>query len=374
MTVYDRLGARRVINASGRMTALGGSVLGQGVLRAMEEAGTSFVDVAEFKEKAGNRIAELCGAEAGFITTGAAAGIAIMVAAVVAGRDLNKVFALPVVDWQPREIAIQSGHMVNFGASVAQMIKLGGGVPIPVGSVNMVVSEELAGTISPHTAAVLAVQSHHAVQKGMLPLSEVIRIAHRANRPVLLDAAAEEDLRMYVGQGADMVTYSGGKAIEGPTAGFIVGRRDLIEACRVQEQGIGRPMKIGKEGVAGLVAALEAYVQRNRVCESDERRQVSDALIDALQDIDVLRVSAVPDEAGRDIMRVAIEMRDKNGVALKKLVSELESGTPAVYVRKHHLEEGWVALDPRPLQIDDVPVIASRMRQILRDDPGNRMS
>jgi len=358
---YARLGVRRVINASGRMTALGGAAVRPEVAQAMAEAAGTFVDLGELKRAAAHRIAELAGAEAAFLTTGAAAGIAVMTAAAVAGTDPARVAALPDPDWQPCEVLLQAGHVVDFGAPVRQMIRLGGGRPVTAGSVNHVRADEFAASIGPRTAAVLFVQSHHAVQKGMLGLDEVVPIAHAAGVPVLVDAAAEEDLGRYLS--ADLVAYSGGKAPEGPTSGFVLGRRGLIEACWAQERGIARPMKIGKEGILGLVAALEAYVAQDQAAESARRHAVVAELLGGLRDIDGIVVGTESDEAGRDIPRVTVGLAPGAPFSLADLVSELQQGSPAVYPRAHHLREGFVALDPRPLGPGEPALIATRVRE-----------
>ncbi len=360
MDLYERLGVRGVINASGRMTALGGSAVRPEVAAAMAEAAGSFVDIEAFKRSAARRVAQLCGAEAAFLTTGAAAGIAVMVAAAVAGTDPGRVAALPDADWQPCEIVMQAGHMVDFGAPVRQMVRLGGGRPVLVGSVNRVEAGEFAASLGPRTAAVLFVQSHHAVQKGMLGLPEVAEVARGAGVPVLVDAAAEEDLGRYLE--ADLVAYSGGKAPEGPTSGFVLGRRGLIEACWAQERGIARPMKVGKEAIAGLVVALEAYIGQDQAAESARRQRVVQELLAALQGVDGLVVGTEHDEAGRDIPRVTLS----GSFPLAELVRDLAQGSPAVYLRTHHLREGYVAIDPRPLRPGEPQVVAQRIRTVLQ--------
>lgn len=366
MSVYESLGASRVINASGRMTALGGALLSPEAVAAMGEAATGYVDLVDLKRRAGRRIAELFRVPDAVLTTGAAAGIVTMVAAVVAGTDPRRVELLPNADWEPRGILLQAGHQVDFGGSVLQMIRMGGGVPHPVGAVNLVTTAAMRAALGGQgIAAVLFVQSHHAVQKGMLSLPEVIDLAHEAGVAVLVDAAAEEDGARYVGMGADLVAYSGGKAFEGPTSGFIVGRAELVAACRAQEAGVARPMKVGKETIAGLVRSLEQYVARNDV---DLRRRWDDqvsALRQGLSDLPELVLDVQPDEAGRAISRLAVRLAGGTQLTLADLVSELRSGEPRIEVRAHHLKEGFVQIDPRPLGPGDAECIVERIRAIV---------
>jgi D-glucosaminate-6-phosphate ammonia-lyase len=363
MSLYERLGVERVINASGRMTALGGATLAPVVTDAMVEAAGAYVDLAEFKARAARRIAALCGAEDAFPTAGAAAGIVAMVAAAVAGSDPARVAALPDADWERREVVLQAGHLVDFGAPVEQMVRLGGGRPRPVGAVNAVSAEALAAALGARTAAVLFVQSHHSVRKGQLPLAEVIAIAHSAELPVLVDAAAEESLDAYLAMGADLVAYSGGKAFEGPTSGFVVGRRDLVEACRAQERGVLRPMKIGKEALAGLVAALEAYAGRDDAALRRLWDRRVEAIAAGLADVPGLRVAVEVDEAGRAIRRVALSAAPGSNLTMVEVARALARGTPPVVVRGHRLAEGVALIDPRPLASDDVDTVVRRVRE-----------
>jgi D-glucosaminate-6-phosphate ammonia-lyase len=204
-----RLGLEPVVNAAGRLTRLGGSTLSDDILESMAAAGRFHVDVDLLKRKAGERIAGLLGAEAAHVTSGASAGIAIMTAAAVAGTDLWKIEQLPRTSWSPKEILVPAGHMVNYGASVSQAISIGGGEFVLVGCINLVTSDHLATAIANREpAAVLYVVSHHATQKGMLPLTDCVAICRENSVPLLVDAAAEEDLKKYVVCGADLVTFS----------------------------------------------------------------------------------------------------------------------------------------------------------------------
>ncbi|MEK8144484.1 hypothetical protein NKH18_30210 [Streptomyces sp. M10(2022)] len=168
MGVYEELGLRPAINASGKMTALGGSVLDDGVVAAMGEAARSHVVMEDLLRAAGQVIATATGAEDGCPTTGAASGVAIAVAAVVAGSDPARVEMLPDAGGRPDEVVLMKGHSVNFGAPVRQMIAIGGGRAIEVGSVNKVSPAHLEGAIGERTAALLFIQSHHTVHKGQV--------------------------------------------------------------------------------------------------------------------------------------------------------------------------------------------------------------
>ena len=177
-------------------------------------------------------------------------------------------------------------------------------------------------------------QSHHCIQEGRLPLDVLL------NRgvPVLVDAAAEQDLRAWIAAGADLVTYSGGKAIGGPTCGFIAGKRALIDACEMQQRGIARAMKVGKEQIMGLLTALDGL-----------RPDSGDDLLEALHAGLARCADAViaPDRAGRPIRRVALDLPTRQARAL---VRYLHDGEPSIRTRNHELDAGRVLFDPRELR------------------------
>jgi len=356
-SVYEDLGLKRVINASGKMTALGGTAQRAAVAESLALAAASHVDMAELRRLAGRKIAQQTGAQAASVTSGAAAGIAIGVAAMITGSDDAAIRRLPDSGGLPDEIVLQAGHDVDFGATVTQMIRLGGGRPIVAGTAEGVSVADLETVFSERTAGMLFVQSHHTRQSNGLSLSSMLEVGRRRRIPVLVDAAAEEDLAVYVTQGADLVTYSGGKAICGPTVGFIAGSRDLVASCERQNRGIARAMKVGKEQIIGLLTALDDYPS---LPEWPVRLE---ALHEALSQIDGIHVSLEDDLAGRDIRRVGIRMASP--AALEALVGDLAAGDPSIRTRNHQLGDGLVLFDVREVKSEDIPVIARRVRELL---------
>jgi D-glucosaminate-6-phosphate ammonia-lyase len=365
-SIYERFGVRTVINASGKMTHLGGSVLSARVADAMRQASQNHVDLDQLMTRAGGLVAEATGAEAAWLTTGAAAGIALSAAAVIAGSDPHRIAMLPDSSFTScREVVLQAGHQINFGAPVTQMLRLGGGVPIIVGAVNGTTSAQVASAVGPNTAALFFVQSHHAIQQGAVPLADFVTIARERRVPLIVDAAAEEDLHAYVGAGADLVTYSGGKAIGGPTSGFVAGRRELIDAVRAQGRGIGRPMKLSKEQIAGFLVALEEYLATDAE-EISRRNQRSIYLAGLLEGIPDLSVGLEEDEAGRLITRVALRPEPALGLSGRELADQLAAGSPSIRVRAHHANLGTILLDPRELSLGAEELIARRVREVVR--------
>lgn len=366
--IYAQLGLRRVINAGGRLTVLGGTTLAPEVAAAMAAAGQQYVRLPELADRAGQLIAEYTGAEAACVTTGAAAGIALMTAAVIAGTDLARIERLPDVEDERCEILVQIGHLVSFGAPIAQMIRLGGGRASAVGWANGVSRSHLTAAVTPRTAAFLYVQSHHTVHHGMASLAECLAVCREYGLPCLVDAAAEEDLRAYIAMGVDAVTYSGGKAFGGPTSGFIAGRRELIAACRAQERGIGRPMKVGKEAIVGLLTALGRYVTRDEaamVAERDRQQGIVERIQAGLAGTGGVTVECLADEAGRAIVRAGLRLSGGDSALARKLTDFLARGDPAIYLRGHRADEGLVVVDPRPIDAADADCIVAQVRAFL---------
>ncbi|WEG11212.1 DgaE family pyridoxal phosphate-dependent ammonia lyase [Pullulanibacillus sp. KACC 23026] len=365
MSIFTEFGLRQIINASGKMTALGASAVSNPVAAALQSASQDYVDISELYIKAGEVIAPYTGAEDALPTTGAAAGIAIATAAVITGTNLNLIETVPNVKNVSTEIIVQKGHSVNFGAPVAQMISIGGGKVVEVGQSNQVEIDHIKQAINENTAGLFYIKSHHAVQKGMLPLENMMAVGREYGLPVIVDAAAEEDLKKYIQLGADLVIYSGGKAIEGPTSGFICGKKQLIKACRMQYKGVGRPMKIGKEGIMGLLAAIQHYHEK----ESDADSQLSrmEALCKRVnEEVNGMTASIVQDEAGRAIYRAKLTIDEKQtGYSAYQLIHELESGNPAIYTRNHYANLNIINIDPRPLLEGQEVIIVNRLKEIL---------
>lgn len=351
-----------VINAAGKLTALGGSAQSQDVADAMAAAAMTHVDLKALRIQAGKLIAQLTGAQAACVTTGAAAGIAIGAAAILTGTDYEKVQRLPEFGAENRFL-LQAGHAINFGASVEQMIRLGGGKPVIIGSNNMVSRKHLEEPLKEGSyAGFVFVKSHHCVQENMLDLDTCVELCHSHRTPVLIDAAAEEDLKKYVASGAELVTYSGGKAFAGPTSGFIAGSKNLIEACELQFAGIARTMKVGKEQIMALITALDNYTNPKHNSKREDLDRINSLLMKKLKDIPVLQVSLRDDEAGRRFSRVAISAIDES-FDIRDLVSFLVSGTPSIRTRNHHLGQGFIQIDPREIDLDKAEIIGSRVEE-----------
>ncbi len=367
-TIHEEIKLNKVVNCSGKMTYLGSSLLAPEILTAMREAAGAYVHMDELNAKAGAFIAKACGAEDACVTAGAAAAIAIAVAACVTMGDPLLVEQVPNPKTRKRKVLIQKGHSISFGASLLQMIALGGGVVEEVGMVNKCLPYHLENAINEDTAAIIFVKSHHAVQTDLLAFEDVLRLAKKHKVPVIVDAAAEENLTCYYKSGADMVLYSGAKALGGPTSGFIAGSDKYIALCKKQSKGIARAMKVGKENILGLVKAVELYTRADNAKENSLKDQLHrvDAIVDGLKNIDGLTATKAKDVSGRAIYRARLAVdKSKLGMSALELDAKLREGAAPIYTRNHHADIGYFEADPRPMVDGDEELFINKVKSVL---------
>jgi D-glucosaminate-6-phosphate ammonia-lyase len=341
------LGLRPVINVSGTMTSLGASIVVPEARAAVAGLLPEFVEIADLHRRASRAIAEATGAEAGFVTASCAAGITLAVAACITGSDLAAIERLPDSAGLNNEVPILLGHMVDYGAPVEQSIRLAGGRVVPVGQATSSRAYQLAGAIADRTAAAVFVVSHHVASYGMVPFSLFVETAHARGVPVVVDAASEYDLRGFIAAGADLAVYSAHKFLGGPTAGIVAGRKDLVRATYLQNRGIGRGMKVGKESVIGTIAALEAWGHRDHAAVRRREQAALDHWMSVLADRPGVRAEILPDPTANPLDRLRLSVDpDSARTSAWDLADALGAGDPPVIVRDHEVEHGYFYLDP----------------------------
>jgi uncharacterized pyridoxal phosphate-dependent enzyme len=359
--IYQQLGLKQVINACGKMTILGVSSVAPEVMQSVARAASAFVEIDKLVDRTGELVSRFTGAEDSYVTSCASAGIAIAVAAAITRGDLHRVSLMPDSSGMANEVVMLRGHNVDYGAPITSAIRLGGGRIVEVGSSNLAARWQLESAITEETAALLYVKSHHCVQKGMLSIEDFLQVAQRHNLPLIVDAAAEEDLHAWVASGADMVIYSGAKAFNAPTSGFITGKKRWISACKAQHHGIARAMKIGKENMVGLVYALENYHQGQTIVTAAQLQPT----VEAISAIHGLDADIEQDEAGREIWRVRIRVNEqKLGLDAREVEAQLRGGEVAIYARRYNLHQGVFSLDPRTVAEGEMALIVARLKEI----------
>ncbi|HET8632264.1 MAG TPA: aminotransferase class V-fold PLP-dependent enzyme [Thermomicrobiales bacterium] len=368
--IYDRLGVRTIVNARGATTAVGGTLMPPEVLAAMAEAARAFVVLDELNAAVGRRIAAATGAEAGYVTAGSAAGMALAVAACIAGSDPARIRRLPHSEGLANEVVIHRAHRIAYD----QMFRVGGGRLVEIGLAGATEPWELEAAIGARTAAVAYVDSPSA-GRGALPFPVVVETAHRRGVPVLVDAASTlppvAHLRRWVAQGADLVIYSGGKGIRGPQdSGFLAGRADLIAAAAANgnpRSGVGRGMKVSKEAMVGLAVALDRFLAHDHDADFAAHRAQAEALVEGLAGRDDLRCELVADEEAYPAPVVVVAPRGA-GWAPGAVRDALAAGTPSIHCNAAH---GRLEFHTHCLVPGDEETIVARLREVL-DAPAAR--
>ena len=375
MSIYEQLAVKKRINAAANGTSIGGSIMLPEVTVAMQEAGRSHVSIPELLEKVGNRIAELTGVEACYITNGAAAGVAVSVAACMTGSSNARVHQLPDTAGMKDEVIVQR-MQINF---YELMIRLTGSRIVPVGLANRTYPWHLEAAFTPQTAAVVHFPAYSPPTD--LPIDQVIELAHARGVPVIVDAASEfppfSILSHYWKLGADLTIFSGGKGLRGPqSSGLILGRKDLVEACAVNSSpnhGVGRPMKVGKEEIAGLLTAVELWSNPEFERKMFDRwRRRTDSMIEILSQVPGVRASkgdSPPASTGLavhpDGLPFTLVEWDSQRVAksVGQVMAELWEGDPSIIVAE---TPSGILLNPATLEPGEAEIVAQRVAGVLR--------
>jgi uncharacterized pyridoxal phosphate-dependent enzyme len=338
------------------------------VLEAMSSAATSFVDLDELHDRAGEYLARKLRVPAVFVTCGAAAGLSLAAAACIAGEDPARMTRLPDTRGTPHGIAIHKCHRNRYD----QSLRLAGARLREFGGADRTDPWELEAALDEDTIAVVYV-AEYAGARGSLPLDVVIDVASRRGVPVIVDAAAElppaENLWQFVHRGASLAVFSGGKDLRGPQAsGLIVGRQDLVRACKANSnpnQFIGRPMKVGKEEIVGLVAAVDRYLALDHAAVMARWERQVDLLVRALSDVPGLRAKRVcPADPGIQpvgIPRVYVDW-DPPLPPPHDVVRRLRTADPAVVVGERTT---GLALNPQTLEEGEEEIVALSLRRVL---------
>jgi uncharacterized pyridoxal phosphate-dependent enzyme len=366
MGVYDRLGVRPVINARGMNTMTSGSLMPPPVLAAMAEAATAFVDMAELNARAGRRIAELIGVEAAHVTSGSAGGLLLAAAACLAGDDPERIRQLPDTDGMPNEIVIQQCERVQYD----QALRTAGARLVVVGEQAGCSEREVEAAIGERTAALISIVSPLRGRHGV-PVGRMAALAHAHGLPLIVDAASTlppaAHLTRWTDQGADLVIYSGGKGIRGPQgSGLLLGRAELIRAAAANgapNAAIGRPAKVSKEDIVGLVTALELFLQADHRAEWDRHQAEARQIAAAVEDLPGVQAELEDDSSVWTAPTLLIRVDEATGLTPAGLVDALQQGEPPIMVRVFH--DGRLLVDPHNLRYDEADIVARRLREAL---------
>jgi L-seryl-tRNA(Ser) seleniumtransferase len=397
-TVYEKLGVQTIINASGPATRLSGSIMPPEVAEAMKEASQYCVDIAQLQAGASQYIALVTGAEAGYVTSGAAAGLLLGTAACVTGLDPTKMNRLPDTRGMKNRVIMARSHRNFYDHAVrstgVELVEVGIADRFSGAGVRDTEPWEIGAAIDAQTAAVCYVAYTHSLP----PLREVVEVAHRAGVPVIVDAAGQlppaANLKRFIAEGADLVAFSGGKAIRGPqSSGILCGRRELIEAAALQHldldiyfaqwnpppslidksrlpgaphHGIGRPCKVGKEEIVGLLTALRLFVEEDPQARRGRWLKLMEALGAAIGELPRARVSLANDAKRSEIPLLALHLDEEAlGFGALELVKSLQDGSPSIHANPSRVDEGVVLFGPMCLKEGEPEIVGKRVRALL---------
>jgi D-glucosaminate-6-phosphate ammonia-lyase len=368
MDIRCRLGLRPVINATGTMTSLGASIVSAPVIDAVAQVLPQFVEIDALQRSASAAIAKACGSEAGYVTASCSAAITLAVAATITGDNLGLIERLPDTGSVPGmrcEVVIQAGHLVNYGAPLEQAVRLSGARVVPVGAATEAHGYQLNTAITERTAVALYVVSHHTAQVGMIPLEEFIALSHAKGVPVIVDAASEYDLKRFIAAGADLALYSAHKFLGGLTAGIVAGKKALVRAAYFQNSGIGRGMKVGKEGIVGAIAALEQWQQRDHVAIRARERGYLTLWRETLNRCEGVWAAIDADPTGNPLDRLKLHIDPKQARItawdLADALANPSAEEAPVIVRDHEAQLHFFFVDPCNLHPGEEQVVLARL-------------
>jgi L-seryl-tRNA(Ser) seleniumtransferase len=369
--IYRRLGVEPIINANATETILGGSLLRPEVVAAMAQAADSFVDLVELEGRVGERLADLTRNEAAFVCGGAASALFLTAVACMTRDVEDGILRLEDLASFPREFILHPGHLVPYVSA----IQLAGGVLIEAGSTDGTSQDDLEDALTDRTAGILVVAGAH-VAAGTLPLATVIAVGRAHSIPVIVDAAAQippvSSLWEFSAAGADFTILSGGKGLRGPAStGIIVGPGPGIRRCAANAaplHRVGRPMKVGKEDLIGILTAVELALADDEAATIEGYEQDVRHVIDwgnARADIDVVR--EVPSEAGQPMPRARITLRGATAARRDEVIADLRDGRPRVSVRPAGGD--GIYINPQTLLDGEVEIVCRRLSEILDAGP-----
>ena len=362
--IYDQLGLRPVINAAATLTKLGGSLMPPPVTKAMNDASTRFVDLHELQRLAGQRIADLTGNEAAYISSGAAAGITLSVATCIAGVEPDDRYVFPQLEGIERNEVLcrpeqWNGYRYSADITGAKIVEVGGDL------------DEFIGAITARTACILWFAG--SLSDTSPPLADVIREAKKFRVPVIVDAAAQippiSNLWYFTRElGADVAIFSGGKGLRGPqTTGLVLGRSEIIKGCQVHgspNHAIGRPMKVGKEEIAGIVTALEWSLQQDEPAILQRYEDIVQYWVEGLSGIQgVVAERGFPSEAGQPHPRTVITLGPEAPCDRDTLMQRLWERNPRIAVNDSG--ENGIALNPQTIEPGEEQAVLDAVREEL---------
>jgi L-seryl-tRNA(Ser) seleniumtransferase len=361
--LFKELGVRTFINAAGTYTALTASLMQPEVVSAIEYAAKYFVSLHDLQDKVGQRIATMLESEAAMVTSGAAGAMTCGTAACITGTNQKAIVQLPDLTGLKNEVIVQKAHRYPYDHAVRA---------VGVRMVEVESAEALDRAVNAKTAMMLFFND--AEPRGTIKATDFVALGKKHGVPTFNDASADvppvENLTKYTKMGFDLVTFSGGKGIRGPqSAGVLVGRKDLIQAARLNtapySDSIARGMKVNKEEMLGMMVAIEQYMKADHVAEAREWDRRTAAIIDSVKDLPSVKTEIYVPEIANHTPHLRITW-DAAAISMspEDVRKKLREGPPAIETTPAGKDE--LVMTVWMLQPGEAQLIARRLRSILK--------
>jgi L-seryl-tRNA(Ser) seleniumtransferase len=326
---YDKLGVAKIINAAGTYTFLTASIMPPQVQAAVAEAAKHPVRLAELQKAAGEYLAKKCKCEAAMVTAGAASALTLGTAACMTVANPAAIQKMPVdMAGLKNEVIVQKAHRYDYDHAL-----LNCGIKF----VEVTTMDDYQKAFNSQT-----VMTHffNAAEEGNIGREDWIRVAHQHNVPCFNDAAADvppiSNLWAYTQMGFDLVTFSGGKGMRGPqNAGLLLGRKDLIAAAVLNDapisESIGRGMKVAKEQIVGMVAAVDWFAEQSEDAMQAEFQARAKRISAHLQGISTLEAKIVVPETANHVAHLVLDYdHSRIKISAREVAQQLRQGTPCI--------------------------------------------
>jgi L-seryl-tRNA(Ser) seleniumtransferase len=362
---FRELGVRPFINAAGTYTAMTASLMPAEVMDAINYASKHYVMLDELHDRVGERIAALVRAEAAMVAAGAASALTLGTAAVLTGADRQKIAALPDLTSatapMKSEVIIQKAHRFGYDRAVRNC-----GVRL----VEVETAADLERAVNDKTAMMLFYNNNN--KEGRIQDEEFARLGRKHAIPTMNDAAADvppvDNLWKYTAMGFDLVAFSGGKGIRGPqSAGLLLGRKDLIAAARLNSSpngnAIGRGMKVNKEELVGMLAALERFVHLDHAAEGREFERRAEEIRRSAASVGGVKAEIFVPEVANHVPHVRVTWEAASARRTPAaIVRAMQDGEPSIAIRS---EGDALVIGVWMMESGDAKIVARRLQQEL---------
>lgn len=360
--LFKELDIEPIINCRGTVTILSGTLMMPEVVDAINATATEFAPLNEVQEKVGAKIAEMLRCEAAMVTSGAAGAMTLGTAACITGTNQELIRELPNIPGPRREVIMQRSHRFGYDHAVRNC-----GVKI----VEVEGPEEMERAINENTVMALF---YNAAGRSSVSHEEFVAICKRNNIVSFIDAAADvppvENLFRFTEMGYDLVTFSGGKAIRGPqSAGLLFGRKDLIEAAKLNHSPygntIGRGMKVNKEEMFGMYVALDSYLKRDHESEWNEWVERTRTIASMVEQVPTVRGETHVHPGPANHFPGLRITWDQNRVRItpRQVVQQLMEGKPSIHASGSNEVLSIAVITMKP---EHVEIVGRRVREVLQ--------